>query len=103
MCVICNGLDLAEGQDFSIEEDIVQARKKITLIDYPLHTDDDIILVRYKTSIGVYGSVFQETIDNAIQVTNDANTAAQRAEDAAIDAETIANSKIEQAIRNFPN
>ena len=38
----------------------------------------------------------KETIDNAIQVTNDANTAAQRAEDAAIDAETIANSKIDK-------
>lgn len=94
--VMRNGLDLAEGQDFSIEENIGQARKKITLIDYPLHTDDDIILVRYKTSIGVYGSVFQETIDSAIQVTNDAIDAAQRAEDAAIDAENIANSKIDK-------
>ena len=94
--VMRNGLDLVEGQDFSIEEGIADTRKKITLIDYPLHTEDDIILVRYKTSIGVYGSVFQETIDNAIQVTNDANTAAQRAEDAAIDAENIADSKIDK-------
>ncbi|MDD2192397.1 MAG: hypothetical protein PHO12_07630, partial [Bacteroidales bacterium] len=94
--VMRNGLDLTEGEDFLIEEDIVDTRKKITLIDYPLHTDDDIILVRYKTSIGVYGSVFQETIDNAIEVTNDAIDAAQRAEEAAIDAENIADSKIDK-------
>ena len=94
--VMRNGLDLAEGEDFSIQEESASTRNKITLINYPLHTEDDIILVRYKTSIGVYGSVFQETVDNAIQVTNDANTAAQRAENAAIEAETIANSKIDK-------
>lgn len=87
--VMRNGLVLAEGKDFKIEEGTGD-RKKITLIDYPLHPDDDIILVRYKTSIGIYGSVFQETINNAILITNNAiqvidnaNTAAQRAEDAA--------------------
>lgn len=90
--VMRNGLVLAEGKDFTIEEGAGLERierKKIILIDYPLYTDD-IILVRYKTSIGVYGSVFQETIDNSIEVTADANMAAQRAKDAAADAITAA-------------
>ena len=101
--VMRNGLDLIEmpydeslatyGEgDFKITH---TGGNVITLVDYPLNSDD-VIMVRYKTSIGIYGSVFQETIDNAILITNDANTAAQRAEEAAIDAETIADSKVDK-------
>ena len=91
--VVRNGLVLAEGKDFTIEEGTGD-RKKITLIDYPRNVEEDIILVRYKTSIGIYGSVFQETIDNAIIVTSNANTAAQRAADAADRAEDVADREI---------
>ena len=71
--VMRNGLDLIEmPYDESLatygEGDfkITTGGNVITLVDYPLNSDD-VIMVRYKTSIGVYGSVFQETIDNAIQ------------------------------------
>ena len=93
VCVIRNGLVLAEGKDFTIEEGTGLERKKIILIDYPLNTEDDIILVRYKTSIGVYGSVFQETIDRA-------NTAAQRAEDAADREILLSESEYELLVQN---
>ena len=97
--VIRNGLELVEGEDFTIERGIGDERKKITLIDYSL-PPDDIILVRYKTSIGIYGSVFQETIDNAIIVTNNANTAAQRAEDAADREILLSESEYELLVQN---
>lgn len=95
--VMRNGLDLMEGEDFTIEEDISLPRKKITLVDYPLHTDTDIISVRYKTSIGVYGSIFQTSLEECIEATSEAITASERAEDAAIEAENIADSKIDKA------
>lgn len=95
--VMRNGLDLVDGEDFTIEEDISLPRKKITLIDYPLHTDSDIIIVRYKTSIGVYGSIFQTSLEECIDATSEAITASERAENAAIEAENIADSKIDKA------
>ena len=102
--VMRNGLDLIEmpydeslatyGEgDFKITH---TGGNVITLVDYPLNSDD-VIMVRYKTSIGVYGTLFsKKQLIMQYLITNDANTAAQRAEDAAIDAETIADSKIDK-------
>ena len=91
--VIRNGLELAEGEDFTIASG---GSNVITLVGYTLY-DDDIILVKYKTSIGVYGSVFQNAVDNAIIITSQANEAAQRAEEAAIEAENITDNKIDKS------
>lgn len=95
--VMRNGLDLTEGEDFTIETLEAATRKKIILVNYPLHTDTDIIIVRYKTSIGVYGSIFQTSLEECIEATSEAITASERAENAAIEAESIADSKIDKA------
>ena len=63
---------------------IQQEEMLITLLGYTLYSDD-VILVRYKTSIGIYGSIYQSSLEASIEATSDANTAAQRAEEAAID------------------
>ena len=92
--VVRNGQTLALGADadFTINQ---AGGNVITLLGYTLYSDD-VILVRYKTSIGIYGSIYQSSLEASIEATSDANNAAQRAEEAAIDAENIADSKVDK-------